>query len=144
MNKIESAVDCFKQGFTCGQAMLSVYGEEFGLDRELAFKIACAFGGGIARMGKTCGAVSGAFMVIGLKYGRTRVEDKEAREKTYELVNEFVKRFESRNGSIVCKDLLGVDIGTPEGSSIAREKNLFLTMCPEFVKDAAEIVEEII
>ena len=120
--------------------MLSVYGEQFGLDRELALKIACAFGGGIARMGKTCGAVSGGLMVIGLKYGRSTIEDKEAREKTYALSNEFVKMFESRNGSIVCKDLLGVDIGTPEGSNAAREKNLFITMCPEFVKDAAEIL----
>ena len=124
--------------------MLSVYGEQFGLDRELALKIACGFGGGIARMGKTCGAVSGALMVIGLKYGRASVEDKEAREKTYELVNGFVRKFESRNGSIECRDLLGVDIGTPEGSRDAREKNLFVTMCPEFVKDAAEIIEEII
>ena len=144
MDKIQSAVECFEKGFTCGQAVLSAYGEELGLTRDLAFKVACAFGGGMARMGSTCGAVTGAFMVIGLKYGRTKVEDTDAREKTYALVKEFVKRFESQHGSIVCNDLLGEDISTPEGSRIAREKKLFLTMCPKFVKDAAEIIEEIL
>ncbi len=144
MDKIELAVDCFKKGFTCGQAVLSTFAQELGLERDLAFKVACAFGGGMARMGKTCGAVTGAFMVIGLKYGRTKVEDNDAREKTYELVKEFVRRFESLNNSIVCKELLGLDISTPDGRRIAEEQKLYTTLCPKFVKDAAEIIEEIL
>ena len=144
MNRVERAVSCFKEGFTCSQAMLSTYGPQLGLNPELALKVSGAFGGGMARMGETCGAVTGAFMVIGLKYGNARVEGKQAKEKTYGLVKEFVDRFKSRNGSIVCRELLGCDISTPEGRDLAKEKNLFATLCPKFVQDAAEIIEQIL
>lgn len=144
MDKVEQAVSCFKEGFSCTQAMLSTYGIEFGLDRETALKVAGAFGGGMGRMGETCGAVTGAFMVIGLKYGNTRAEDMQAKKKTYSLVKEFVDRFKSCNGSIVCRELLGCDISTPEGMELAKEKNLFATLCPKLVSDAAEIIEQIL
>lgn len=94
-------------------------------------------------MGETCGAVTGAFMVIGLKYGATLGEDKASKEKTHQVVREFAEKFASRNGSIACKELLGCDLSTPEGNAQAKEKNLFYTVCPKFVKDAAEILEEI-
>lgn len=88
--------------------------------------------------------MTGAFMVIGLKHGKAKIEDKQAKEKTYSLVKEFVDRFRSRNGSIVCRELLGCDISTPEGRDLAKEKNLFATLCPKFVQDAAEIIEQIL
>jgi C_GCAxxG_C_C family probable redox protein len=144
MNRVERAVSCFKEGFTCSQAMLSTYGPQLGLNHELALKVSGAFGGGMARMGETCGAVTGAFMVIGLKHGNARVEDKQAKERAYSLVKEFVDRFKSRNGSIVCRELLGCDISTPEGRDLAEEQNLFATLCPKFVQDAAEIIEQIL
>ncbi len=144
MSKIEQAVSCFKGDFSCSQAMLSTYGEQFGLDRELALRVAGAFGGGMARMGGVCGAVTGAFMVIGLKYGRVKPEDEDAKETTYGHVRDFVDRFRSRNGSIICKELLGHDIGTPEGMKAAREQDLFGTVCADFVRDAAEILERIL
>jgi len=144
MTRINTAVACFKEGFTCGQALLSTFGPELGLSRELAMKIACAFGGGMACMGQTCGAVTGAFMVIGLKHGRTVVEDKTAKDKTYELTRKFRELFEARNGSIVCRDLLGLDISTLEGMEMAKQKELFTKTCPSLVKDAAEIIENFI
>jgi C_GCAxxG_C_C family probable redox protein len=144
MSKIDTAVTCFNEGFTCGQAVLSAFGEDLGLNRELALKIACAFGGGMGCMGRTCGAVTGAFMVIGLKHGRTVVENREAKDKTYELTRKFRKAFEARNGSIVCHELLDVDISTPEGMKIAEDKELFKKRCPGFVKDAAEIIDELL
>ena len=98
----------------------------------------------MAHMGKTCGTVTGAFMVIGLKYGKYKPEDDRALEETYELVRAFVDRFISRNGSIECKELLGVDISAPEGHEIATEEKLFHTVCPKFVQDAAEILEQIL
>lgn len=124
--------------------MLSSYGEEFGLDRELALKVAGAFGGGIARMGAQCGAVTGALMVLGLKYGKAKAGDEGARERTYELAREFVTRFESRHGSIVCRELLGYDLSNPEERAAAKEKGLFDTLCLQLVRDAAEMVGEML
>ena len=98
----------------------------------------------MARMGETCGAVTGALMAIGLKYGKTKAEDDGARDKTYELVGEFVTRFKDRHGSIVCKELLGCDLSNDDGLTTAREKGLFDTLCPQFVRDATEILEEIL
>ncbi|MCX5815160.1 MAG: C-GCAxxG-C-C family protein [Proteobacteria bacterium] len=144
MNKPEEAVECFKQTFSCSQAVFSAYASEFGIDMETALKIAGAFGGGMARMGETCGAVTAAFMVIGLKYGKTRAEDEPAKEKTYQVVREFVEKFKLRNSSIVCRELTGCDMNSPEGLQAFKEKNLLKTHCTKFVKDAAEIVEELI
>jgi len=124
--------------------MLSTYGPQFGLNHELALKVSGAFGGGMARMGGTCGAVTGAFMVIGLEHGKTKNEDEQAKERAYSLIREFVDRFKSRNGSIVCRELLGYDISTPEGMKLIREKKLTTTLCPKFVQDAAEIIEQIL
>ena len=142
MNKAERAVSCFEEGFSCSQALLSTYGTQFGLTREMALKVSGAFGGGMGRRGETCGAVTGAFMLIGLKLGMTNVDDAAAKEETYRFVNEFVARFKARNGSILCKELLGCDISTSEGMSQANEKKLFETRCPKFVRDAAEIIEQ--
>jgi C_GCAxxG_C_C family probable redox protein len=144
MSRVEEAVSCFNEGFMCSQALLSTYGEQFGLDRETALKVSAAFGGGMGRMGETCGAVTGAFMVIGLKYGRTVVQDTRSHESTNQLVKEFVDRFKSQNGSIVCRELLGCDLITPEGRKAFMEKKLRDTLCPKFVRDAAEIVEQLL
>ncbi|MHA2326371.1 MAG: C-GCAxxG-C-C family protein, partial [Promethearchaeota archaeon] len=125
MEKVDQAVSCYMEDFTCGQAILSTYGTHFGLNRDIALKLATAFGGGIARLGETCGAVNGALMVIGLKHGRSEIKDLESKEKTYRLAREFIKRFSNRNGSIVCKDLLNCDINTTEGRKYALKNNLF-------------------
>ncbi len=144
MSKVELAVSCFEEGFACSQALLSTYSPQFGLDRETALKVAGAFGGGMGRMGEICGAVTGALMVIGLKHGITIADDEQSQEKTYSLVNEFVNRFKSRTGSIVCRELLGCDISTAEGMDTAKEKGLFTTICPKYVRDAAETLEQIL
>ena len=142
--KSEQAVSCFEEGFCCSQAVLSVYGEEFGLCRETALKIACGFGGGMGRMAQACGVVTGAFMVLGLKYGNVNASDKQIKEKTYGLVREFARKFEERNGSIICKELLGCDISGPEGLKSAKENGLFASVCPGLVRDAVEILEEML
>jgi C_GCAxxG_C_C family probable redox protein len=144
VNRIEKAVSLFQEGFNCSQAVFSTYAVEMGMDRDIALKVAQAFGGGMGQMGETCGSVTGAFMVIGLKYGRTSVDDDEAKTKTYKLVKEFTEKFKARNGTIICRELLGCDIGTPEGQRIAKEKMLVSTLCPDFVRDAAEILEVIL
>ncbi len=83
-------------------------------------------------------------MVIGLSNGMTSEEDIDARDKTYELVSDFIKRFKEKNTSIKCRDLLGYDLSTPEGREKAKSEGLFETLCPKLVKTSAEILEEII
>ena len=144
MSKVDSAVAVFNRGYSCSQAILSTYGAQLGLERELALKIASAFGGGMGRMGKTCGAVTGALMVIGLKHGLVELPDQKAKETTYALVREFMKRFIARNGSVECKVLLGCDLSTPEGVRYAKDKNLVSTICPKLVQQAAEILEDLV
>jgi C_GCAxxG_C_C family probable redox protein len=109
----------------------------------MALKLACGFGGGM-RMAGTCGVVTAAFMVIGLKCGQTEANDRDAKSRTYELVREFAEKFRSRNGSIVCKELLGCDISTPEGMKTAQGKKLFKSVCSKMVTDAAEILDEML
>jgi C_GCAxxG_C_C family probable redox protein len=141
MSHVERAVHRFAEGFNCSQAVFSAYAEQFGLDEETALKIAAGFGGGMGRLGETCGAVTGAFMVLGLRYGRGS-PDPAAKERIYALIREFSTRFNARNGSLTCKGLLVCDISTPEGYEVARKKQLFTTACPRFVRDAAEVLEE--
>jgi len=143
MDRVDRAVSRFEEGFSCSQAVLATYGPQFGLDRETALRVAGPFGGGMARMGETCGAVTGALMAIGLRYAKTEADDDEAKEVCYDCVREFVARFKARNGSVRCRELLGCDIGTPEGRRRAVAQELFTTLCPRLVRDAAEIVGRI-
>jgi C_GCAxxG_C_C family probable redox protein len=144
MNEVDQAVDCFTKGFNCSQAVLSACGPRYGLDRETALKVAGAFGGGMARMGETCGAVTGAFMVIGLKHAKIKDGDDASREKSYKVVTEFVKRFTDQHKSILCRDLLGCDLSTPLGLQTAKDQKLFTTICPKYVRAAAELVHELL
>ncbi len=145
MSNADLAVACFKEDFNCSQAVFSTYAPTLGLDRETALRVAAAFGGGMGRTGETCGAASGALMVIGLRYGQSTAEDKDAKEMTYNLAAEFLNRFAARNnGCVKCRELLGRDVGDPEDRQAAREQGLFETLCPKFVRDAAEIVEQLL
>jgi len=107
-------------------------------------RAAGAFGAGMARTGETCGAVTGALMVIGLKHAKMRTDDDDARELCYALSQEFMDAFKDRHKSLLCRELLGVDVSTPEGMALVREKNLFTTICPRFVQEAAEILERLL
>jgi C_GCAxxG_C_C family probable redox protein len=144
MDRIEQAVEKFDRGFSCAQALFSTYAPLFGLDEERALKIATSFGGGMARMADTCGAVTGAFMVLGLAFGRETVEDEAAKERTYELVMAFVEQFKKKHGTIVCRELLGFDMSIPEGEKKLRELNVIADRCPGFVRDAARILEDLL
>ena len=144
MSKAEKAKKQFEKGFSCAPAVLSAYSEQFGLDEELALKIACGFGGGIGRMGKTCGAVTGAVMVIGLKHGQADVTDEESRKETHELVKKLIDRFNVLHGSIECRELIGYDLSDPAEHKLARKNKVFETKCRSFVYDAARILEDIL
>jgi C_GCAxxG_C_C family probable redox protein len=144
MGKTEQAVECFNSGFNCAQSVFSPFSREMGLEPEKALKIATAFGGGMGYIGETCGAVTGAFMTIGLKYGKNEASDNKAKENTYSLVMEFSRRFKAVYGTVRCTELLGQDLGTKEGMESARKKDLFNTLCVDFVKNAVEILERML
>jgi C_GCAxxG_C_C family probable redox protein len=138
------AVSYFRQGFSCAQAVAAAFAPRYGLDKDMALRLSQPFGGGMARRADWCGAVTGAFLMIGLKHGRVRPEDAAARDRTYALVGEFIDRFRARHGALKCRDLLGCDIGTPDGQKRAAELRLHETTCEELVRDAAGILEEIL
>jgi len=141
MTRTETALARFAEGFNCSQAVLSVFVDDCGLQMESALRVASGFGGGMGCMGEACGAVTGAIMVLGLRYGAATA-DREAKEQVYQEVVHFIQRFKARNGTITCRELLGCDISTPEGLQRMRDQGLFTTLCPRFVQDALEILEE--
>ena len=142
-SRVDVAVSRFSEGFSCSQSVLAAFAPGLGLDVDAALRVSAAFGGGMGRLGHTCGAVTGALMALGLKYGAT-VADPVAKERAYALTREFIAKFEARHGATDCADLLGVNIGTPEGQAAACEANLFKTTCPGLVASAAEIVGQMI
>jgi C_GCAxxG_C_C family probable redox protein len=143
MGNADKAAAMFEEGFSCSQAVLAAYCEQFGLSKEQAYKLGSGFGGGM-HLDQTCGAVTGALMVIGLKYGRTRADDIEAKMNTAKKVVEFGKKFKARHGTISCTELLGCNISTMEGYEEAKKKDLFKQACPKYVISAAEILDEML
>lgn len=146
MTKSDDAVESFKSGFTCSAAVFSAFADELGLDAGTARKIACGFGAGISRTGNICGAVSGAILAIGLKYGKENTGEPfdSATDRTRSLTREFIRKFEERNGSVNCTELLGHNLVNQEEYEKAREEGLFRTKCPGYVRDAADILEKIL
>jgi C_GCAxxG_C_C family probable redox protein len=144
MTKSDDALASFQSGFTCSSVVFSTFAGELGLDPDMAKKIGCGFGAGISKTGNICGAVSGAIMVIGLKYGKTIQGDNAATEKLRALVREFMQEFTARYGSVNCTELLGYNLSNPDEYERARESRLFVTKCPELVAGAVAILEKIL
>lgn len=140
MKKSQLAIEHFKT-LNCAQSVLLSYANELNLDEMTALKISAGFGGGMA-MAETCGAVTGAYMVLGLKAQSEGKTIQDIKTETKVAVKKFNELFLAKHGSLKCKKLLGVDISTPEGSVEANEKNLFNTVCSQLVGSAAEILEK--
>ena len=142
MTRKDMAAELYAQGFICSQAVFAVFAEKYGLSREMALRIGCGFGGGM-RNAEACGAVTGGIMVISLRYGHIAGGDSESKLLCFQKTREFTDRFAAKNGSIVCRDLLGIDIFKGDGMQIAAGKNLFKTTCVDMIRDAVEILEEL-
>ena len=138
---VEIAATVFSQNFNCSQSVLSAFAEQFGLDRETALKLASPFGGGMARRGEVCGAVTGALLALGLARGADKPAGK---EEIYRLSQEFMRLFEEKHNSLLCRDLIDCDISTPAGNQAAAEKRVFKTICPVLVQDAVEIAQKLL
>lgn len=144
MDRIEKAKNFFQSHYNCAQSILLAFAADFNLPETKASQIAQAFGGGLARQGEICGTVIGALMVIGLKYGKTRPEDDEAREKTYSLARKFISLFKEKHGTLLCRELIGVDLSQPGGYEMASSQGLFNSICSSLIASAIKLLEEIL
>jgi C_GCAxxG_C_C family probable redox protein len=144
-NHAAIAEEKFIGGYNCAQSVLFSFCEELGLDAETALKIACGFGGGMGRKGEVCGAVSGGVMVLGLKYGRGEKEERAQTDASYAKVRELIDRFSAKHGSCICRELLnGCNLATPEGQAYFKNNECFKFICRPCVRDAAEIVADLL
>lgn len=139
--RIDKAVELFKEGFNCSQAVVGAFADKYGFTQEQALRMAASFGGGIGRMRETCGAACGLFMLAGLETGCTDGADREGKAANYALVQELAKVFIERNGALKCADLLGLSkkepvVSTPE----ARTETYYAKRpCVKMVEEAARI-----
>ena len=138
------ASESFLNGFNCAQSVVSAFGPEMGVSRELSLKLANGLGAGGNYNGKICGAVMGAFIILGMKYGTDSADDVKAKELLRSKLDAFSENFKKEYGSIECNDLLKTDISKPENLQRLRDENVFHKFCTGVVGRAAEMVESII
>jgi C_GCAxxG_C_C family probable redox protein len=140
----EEAEALFAGGFNCAQAILVAFGVDLGIERDTALKLASPLGAGIARTGQVCGAVTGAVMVIGLKFGAANSWDKIRKARAQTKSAKFIEKFQKIHGNINCCELLGIDLGTELGRKEAKSRKVFEKRCMNFVRDAAEILDQMV
>lgn len=144
MSRADRAKELFLSGYNCAQAVFCAFCDELSIDENLAQVISSSFGGGMGRMREVCGAVSGALMVLGAKYGYNDKSDPYKKAEHYRRVQEFAKYFKEENGSIICRELLGLSKGEKSDPTPGeRTKEYYKKRpCAEIVYTAAKILEE--
>lgn len=144
MSKGDIAKQNFMNGYNCSQAVLLAFCEDFGLEKETALKISEPFGGGMGRIREVCGTVTGMFMVIGLAMGNDNSKDNTTKKNVYKSVQELAEKFKQDNGSIICRELLGLQQANKESYVPSERTNEYYKKrpCPELCKYAADILEE--
>ena len=143
--KSELAVRTFQEGCNCAQSVLYPFCAELGLDPGTALKVASGFGGGMGRTGEVCGAVTGAILAIGLRYGGREKGDRAALETVYAKTRELILQFKRKHGTALCRELLGgCDLSTEEGHRAFKERDLRNKTCRPCVETAAALLEELL
>ena len=140
------AMKLFRDGYNCSQAVFCAFCEQSGLDINTAARIASSFGGGMGRMREVCGAVSGMFMVAGLVCGYDNPEATTEKAKHYELIQKLAEEFKKLNGTIICRQLLGLEtIGSDNPTPDARTTEYYQKRpCEILVGQAASILEKVL
>jgi C_GCAxxG_C_C family probable redox protein len=144
MDRPETAAEYKRKGFNCAQSIVKAYSAELGVDEQAAVKMASSLGAGIGYNGEVCGALSGAALVIGARYGNTDPADTAGREKAYGKVNELLEKFQREHHTVLCRELISINLKIPEELKRARETGVFQNQCPMFVLSAGKILEEIL
>ncbi|HUT84541.1 MAG TPA: C-GCAxxG-C-C family protein [Thermodesulfobacteriota bacterium] len=143
MNRVEKTVDLHENGgLNCSQAILTAFGESFGMDPETAKLLGRPWGGGMGHLGITCGYLTGAVLVLAQAINNK--DERQARKDSFQAVQELFRRFKERHGTVMCKELLGADFSTEEGTKKIREEQLVAKHCYGYARDAAEILEELL
>jgi C_GCAxxG_C_C family probable redox protein len=143
--KSELAVRTFQEGCNCAQSVLHPFCADVGLDPGTGLKVASGFGGGMGRTGEVCGAITGAVLAIGLRYGGREKGDRVALEVVYGKTRELVARFRQKHGAILCRQLLdGLDLAAEEGHRVFKERDLRNKTCRPCVETAAALLEELL
>lgn len=140
-DRIERAVENFKKGYNCTQSVVEAFADIYGVDQNLALRMAASFGGGIGRMRLTCGTACGMFLLAGLETGVTDPSDRMGKGANYAVVQQLAEEFKSECGSLICADLLGLNRNAPTPSTPdARTEDYYKKRpCPEIVRTAASI-----
>lgn len=127
--------------YNCSQKVFGVFCEQYGIEREQGLRISGALGGGL-RAGESCGALVGALLVVGLKYGTANADDSEQRALCDEKAREVSAKFKEMHEHITCRELLGIDTSVGDNRSKAKEMGLFNDICPAIIKNVVEFLEE--
>jgi C_GCAxxG_C_C family probable redox protein len=139
--RISFAMEYFKQGYNCSQAVFMAYSDEYGITPELAAKLATSFGGGMGRLREVCGAVSGMFLVLGMHYPYNDTNDKQAKNTNYEAVQRLAIEFKAQMGSYICADILKIPHLAEIPVSAERNQQFYSTRsCERCVVLASELV----
>lgn len=141
----KKAMDLFTQGYNCAQSVFLAFDNLYDMDRSTAFRLSSSFGGGMGRLREVCGAVSGMFMAAGILYGYDDAKDYEAKKEHYARIQELAKVYRDANGSIVCRELLGLTEKTSDPAPAKRTAEYYKKRpCKELVGFAATIMEDYI
>ena len=143
MNRSEQAEELFLSGYNCTQSVLLSFADDLKFSKELAQKLAAGFGGGMGKQQMTCGAVTGAIMVLGLLKGEDVNNNEELKASSYGAVKDLTRDFMAEYKTTKCADLIGCDLNTPEGSARFEEEKIMENVCVPGVKKAVEIVENL-
>ena len=143
MSRSENAVDLFLSGYNCAQSLVLSFADDLKYSKELAQKMAAGFGGGMGKQQETCGAVTGAIMVLGILKGEEVNNNDELKASAYGAVKELIRDFVAEYKTTQCSELIGCDLNTPEGSEKFKDDKIMENVCAACVKKAVEIVEKL-
>lgn len=139
----EKARKLFKEGYNCAQAVFMAFSDITGYDGKAAAMLSSSFGGGMGRLREVCGAVSGCFMVLGCVMGYHDPKDLEGKKTHYAVIQEAAESFRRENGSIICRELLGLGTGASDPTPEKRTEEYYKRRpCEEYVAIAAKVTEE--
>jgi C_GCAxxG_C_C family probable redox protein len=144
MNRAETAADYMRSGLNCAQSIVKAFASELAVDEDLAVRMTASLGAGLGRSGYVCGALSGAALVIGARFGNSDPADTAARDKAYALTDALLERFEKEHRTVLCRNLISFNLKDPEELLRARDEGVFVNRCPVFVLSAAKILEQIL